>query len=112
MSTGKKTLHFGAMVYLCFEADKNEEFITTAEGFTKTKVRLKQKSAIERDGDFTSGLFKILPPFFNTEYIKTKQMAELKKQEKREKKKKFNIRGSSLSNRLNSTPSPSLTAAR
>ena len=40
-SNNRRVLHFGALVYLCFENESNEEFVTIAEGFTKNKVRLK-----------------------------------------------------------------------
>lgn len=60
------------MVYICFENEKGEEFFTTAEGFTKNKIRLKETETMERDGNFTSGLFKVFPPFYDSEYIKTK----------------------------------------
>ncbi|EAR92909.2 zinc finger, C2H2 type family protein (macronuclear) [Tetrahymena thermophila SB210] len=92
IQTGKKTLHFGAMVYICFENERGEEFFTTAEGFTKNKIRLKQTQTMEKDANFTSGLFKILPPFYDNEYIKTKQVSDQKKQEKKEKKRSFNRR--------------------
>lgn len=72
----RRMLHFGALVYICFENDLNEEFITTAEGFTKNRIRLKQKQSLEKDGNFTSGLFRIYPQFYDTEYLKTKQLSE------------------------------------
>jgi len=81
------------MVYLCFQPDNSEEFYTTAEGFTKNKIRLKQASTMEKDGNFTSGLFKIFPPFYNSEYLKTKEVSNQKKNEKRDKHKAFNRRG-------------------
>jgi len=41
VSGNRKALQFGAMVYLCFENEKNQEYFSTAEGFTKNKIRLK-----------------------------------------------------------------------
>lgn len=74
-SRGRQVLHFGAMVYLCFENEMNEEYVACAEGFTKNKIRLKQVEAMEENGSFSEGLFRIFPLFYNTEYLKTKHMS-------------------------------------
>ena len=51
-------------------------YFACCEGFTKNKLRLKTFETLSSEGKFNSCLFKILPPFYNSEYLKTKKKFE------------------------------------
>jgi len=68
------------MIYLCFCDEDDREFYVTAEGYTKNKIRLKLKQHIQNSDSLTFSLFKIYPTFYNSEYLKTKEKYELKKE--------------------------------
>lgn len=68
----KQLLNYGSLIYLSFQEEGGIEFYACAEGFTKTKVRLRTKQNLG-DQNYSSALFKIYPSFYNTEYMKTKK---------------------------------------
>ena len=75
----QKLLHFGSLIYLSFVNEDNKEFFATAEGFNKTKLRLKTRDSMNLEGTFMRGLFRIYPSFFDNEFLKTKKKYENQK---------------------------------
>jgi hypothetical protein len=68
----KQLLNYGSLIYLSFQEEGGVEFYACAEGFTKTKIRLRTKQNLG-DFNYSSALFKIYPSFYNTEYVKIKK---------------------------------------
>ena len=68
----KQSLNYGALIYLTYQDDNGELFFACAEGFTKPKIRLRIKEEMAQES-YATGLFKIYPSFYNTEYMKTKK---------------------------------------
>lgn len=68
----KQLLNYGSLIYLTFLEEDGELFYACAEGFTKPKIRLRVKEEMSQES-FSTGLFKIYPSFYNTEYLKTKK---------------------------------------
>ena len=72
-NTGKKRLlNYGSLIYLSYQEEGGKEFFACAEGFTKSKIRLRTKQSLG-DQNYSTGLFKIYPSFYNSEYVKTKR---------------------------------------
>ena len=68
----KQILNYGSLIYLTFIEEDGEIFYACAEGFTKPKIRLRLKEEMAQES-YSTGLFKIYPSFYNTEYLKTKK---------------------------------------
>lgn len=68
----KKMLNYGSLIYLAYQEENGEIFYACAEGFTKQKIRLRVLEQMAQE-NYSTGLFKIYPSFYNTEYLKTKK---------------------------------------
>ncbi|EGR30411.1 MIR domain protein [Ichthyophthirius multifiliis] len=90
--SNKSILNFGSTIYLSYENEQNEIFISQAEGFTKNRVQLLQESHIKKYGNYMSGLFKVYPSFYNSQYLKIKTKYEQKQIDQQQDSVQFNKR--------------------
>lgn len=77
----KKMLNYGSLIYLTFQEEDGQLFYSCAEGFTKPKIRLRGLEEMAQE-NYSTGLFKIYPSFYNTEYLKTKKKYDYNKNPK------------------------------
>jgi len=68
----KQLLNYGALIYLTYQEEDSDLFYACAEGFTKPKIRLRLREEMSQES-YSTGLFKIYPSFYNSEYLKTKK---------------------------------------
>lgn len=75
----KGVLTYGSLVCLNYteeSATNSIEYYAYSEGLTDTKVLLKTRDALQSDGTYTRGIFRIYPSFYHNAYIKGKKKFE------------------------------------